>query len=73
MNRKKNMMELPFSSFEIIQHIDREPGILVAFAAFHPIALLLISLLPLWILKKQESILQKKPMEFLGFLSQLLL
>jgi len=46
------MMELPFNSIEIIQNIDREPGLLVAFAAFHPIALLLILLLPLWILKK---------------------
>lgn len=46
------MMELPFNSIEIIQNIDREPGLLVAFAAFHPIALLLVLLLPLWILKK---------------------
>lgn len=46
------MMELPFNSIEIIQNIDREPSLLVAFAAFHPIALLLVLLLPLWILKK---------------------
>lgn len=46
------MMELPFNSIEIIQNIDREPGLLVAFAAFHPIALLLVLLLPFWILKK---------------------
>lgn len=46
------MMELPFNSIEIIQNIDREPGLLVAFAAFHPIAFLLVLLLPLWILKK---------------------
>nr|WP_294923439.1 hypothetical protein [uncultured Flavobacterium sp.] len=46
------MMELPFNSIEIIQNIDREPGLLVAFAAFHPIALLLVLLLSFWILKK---------------------
>lgn len=46
------MMELPFNNIEIIQNIDREPGLLVAFAAFHPIALLLVLLLPFWILKK---------------------
>lgn len=60
------MMELPFSSFEIIQHIDREPGILVAFAAFHPIALLLISLLPLWILKKTEIYTPKETYGIFG-------
>lgn len=66
MNKKKNMMELPFNSIEIIQSIDREPGILVAFAAFHPIALLLILLLPLWILKKTGVYIPKETYGIFG-------
>jgi len=44
-------MELPFNIIEILRHIEAEPGILVAFAAFHPFVLLLLTI-PLWILKK---------------------
>ncbi|MFC4163287.1 hypothetical protein ACFOWU_06470 [Epilithonimonas zeae] len=44
-------MELPFNIIDILQHIEAEPGILVAFAAFHPFALLLL-LIPLGIFKK---------------------
>jgi hypothetical protein len=45
-------MEFPFNSIAIIESINREPGLLVGFAAFHPIVLLLVLLFPLWILKK---------------------
>ena len=44
-------MESTFNIIEIIRHIEREPGILVAFAAFHPFALLVLTI-PLWIIKK---------------------
>ena len=44
-------MESTFNIIEIIRHIESEPGILVAFAAFHPFALLLLTI-PLWIIKK---------------------
>jgi len=44
-------MELPFSILEILRHIEAEPGVLVAFAAFHPFVLLLLTI-PLWIFKK---------------------
>lgn len=44
-------MELPFNIIEILRHIETEPGVLVAFAAFHPFVLLLLTI-PLWILKK---------------------
>ncbi|WP_027382447.1 hypothetical protein [Epilithonimonas caeni] len=44
-------MELPSEIINIIQNIDAEPGTLVAFAAFHPFALIVL-IVPLWILKK---------------------
>lgn len=44
-------MELPFSFIDIVRHIEAEPGVLVAFAAFHPFALLVL-MIPLWIFKK---------------------
>ena len=55
-------MESTFNIIEIIRHIEREPGILVAFAAFHPFALLLLTI-PLWIIKKIGIY---KPSEELG-------
>jgi hypothetical protein len=55
-------MESTFNIIEIIRHIEREPGILVAFAAFHPFALLLLTI-PLWIIKKVGIY---KPSEELG-------
>lgn len=56
-------MELPFNLIEILQHIESEPGILVAFAAFHPFALLVVMIIPLWILRK---IGLYKPIQTLG-------
>lgn len=44
-------MELPFNVIDILSRIQAEPGILVAFAAFHPFAFLLLAI-PLWIIKK---------------------
>ncbi|WP_312824984.1 hypothetical protein [Epilithonimonas sp.] len=44
-------MELPFSIIEILRYIEEEPGILIAFAAFHSFALMLL-IIALWILKK---------------------
>lgn len=44
-------MELPFNIIDILRNIESEPGVLVMFAAFHPFALLLLTI-PLWIFKK---------------------
>lgn len=44
-------MELPFNLIDILSRIQDEPGILVAFAAFHPFVFLLLAI-PLWIIKK---------------------
>ena len=55
-------MELHFNLIDLLHHIQDEPGILVAFAAFHPFALLLLTI-PLWILKK---IGLYKPVQTLG-------
>lgn len=55
-------MELHFNFIDLLRHIQDEPGILVAFAAFHPFALLLLTI-PLWILKK---IGLYKPVQTLG-------
>jgi len=44
-------MELHFNIIDILHSIEAEPGVLVAFAAFHPFALMIL-LIPLWILKK---------------------
>lgn len=46
------MMELPFEIFNLLRKIQAEPAILVFFAAFHPVALLILVILPLSILKK---------------------
>lgn len=56
-------MELPFNIIEILRLLEEKPVILVFFAAFHPVALLLISLIPLWILRKTGLF---KPKEHLG-------
>ena len=55
-------MELPFNFIDILRSIEAEPGVLVAFAAFHPFALLLLTI-PLWILKKVGIY---KPIQNLG-------
>ncbi|MPT32186.1 hypothetical protein [Epilithonimonas hungarica] len=55
-------MELPFNMIDILRNIEAEPGVLVAFAAFHPFALVIL-IIPLWILKK---IGVYKPIESLG-------
>lgn len=55
-------MELPFNFIDILRHIEAEPGILVAFASFHPFALLLL-VIPLWIFKKLGIY---KPVQELG-------
>ena len=55
-------MELPFSFIDILRSIESEPGVLVAFAAFHPFALLLLTI-PLWLFKKLGIY---KPAETLG-------
>ena len=55
-------MELPFNIIDILRHIEAEPGILVAFAAFHPFALMIL-ILPLWIFKKVGIY---KPIQNLG-------
>lgn len=55
-------MELHFNFIDLLRHIHDEPGILVAFAAFHPFALLLLTI-PLWILKKVGLY---KPVQTLG-------
>ncbi len=55
-------MELPFSFIDILRHIESEPGVLVAFSAFHPFALLLLTI-PLWLFKKLGIY---KPAETLG-------
>lgn len=55
-------MELPFNIIDILRNIETQPGILVAFAAFHPFGLI-IFLIPLWILRKVGLY---KPAENLG-------
>lgn len=55
-------MELPFNIINILRSIESEPGVLVAFAAFHPFVLLLLTI-PLWIFKK---IGVYKPVQELG-------
>jgi len=44
-------MELSFNIIDILRNVEAEPGVLVAFAAFHPFALILL-IIPLWIFKK---------------------
>ena len=55
-------MELPFNIIDILRNIEAQPGILVAFAAFHPFALVVL-IIPLWILKKVGIY---KPIQNLG-------
>jgi hypothetical protein len=52
--------------FRILEAIDKQPGILVAWAAFHPFALLLL-LIPLWILKKLGLHKPKEELGLVGF------
>ncbi len=58
-------MELSFDIIEIIRRIHEEPGILVAFAAFHPFAFLLLCI-PFGVLKKTWNY---TPNENIGLLS----
>lgn len=44
-------MELSSKFFELANYINREPGVLVAFASFHPLLLLVLGI-PLFLLKK---------------------
>lgn len=44
-------MELSSKFFELAHYINREPGVLVAFASFHPIVLFVLGI-PLFVLKK---------------------
>lgn len=59
-------MELPSEIISILQNINREPGVLVAFAAFHPLALFFLSI-PLWILKKIGIYKPKENLGLFGF------
>lgn len=45
-------MALPSSLVAFLEHLDQEPGLLVAWAAFHPIALAFVLGIPLWLLSK---------------------
>lgn len=55
-------MELPFNIIDILRTIEAEPGFLVAFAAFHPFAIMILAI-PLWIFRKMGVY---KPAEELG-------
>lgn len=55
-------MELPFNIIDILRTIEAEPGFLVAFAAFHPFAIMVLAI-PLWIFRKMGVY---KPAEELG-------
>lgn len=55
-------MELPFNIIDILRIIEAEPGFLVAFAAFHPFAIMVLAI-PLWIFRKMGVY---KPAEELG-------
>ena len=59
-------MELPSEIIDILQKINREPGILVAYASFHPFAFLLL-LIPLWIFKKIGIYKPKENLGLFGF------
>ncbi len=59
-------MELPFNFIDILRNIVAEPGILVAFAAFHPFALLLLTI-PLWIFKKMGIYKPAQELGIFGF------
>jgi hypothetical protein len=58
-------MELPFETIKIIKIIYNEPGILVAFAAFHPFALLVL-FIPLWFFKKIGIYTPKEELNLFG-------
>jgi hypothetical protein len=59
-------MELPFDIINILESIEHEPGILVAYAAFHPFAILLL-FVPLWIFKKIGFYKPKDNLGLFGF------
>lgn len=59
-------MELPFNIIDILHSIEAEPGFLVAFAAFHPFALLIL-LIPLWIFRKIGVYKPAEELEIFGF------
>lgn len=59
-------MELPFNIIDILPTIEAEPGFLVAFAAFHPFALLLLTI-PLWIFKKAGVYTPAQELGIFGF------
>lgn len=59
-------MELAFNFMDVLHKIHHEPGVLVAFAAFHPF--IFIVLLPfLWILKKTGLYVPKTRTGLFGF------
>ncbi|MEO5910171.1 MAG: hypothetical protein ABIP95_04740 [Pelobium sp.] len=60
-------MEFPSKIIDVLKYIEHEPGITVAFAAFHPFALLIILLIPLWILKKTGIYKSKPDLGSFGF------
>ena len=58
-------MELPFKFIDILYKISNEPGILVAFAAFHPFTF--VVLIPFfWILKKLGIYAPKRDIGLFG-------
>lgn len=59
-------MELPFNIIDILRAVESEPGYLVAFAAFHPFALMLL-LIPLWIFKKAGVYSPAQELGIFGF------
>ena len=59
-------MELPFNIIDILRIIEAEPGVLVAFAAFHPFALMIL-MIPLWIFKKVGIYTPSQELGMFGF------
>lgn len=59
-------MELPFEIIKILKYVEREPGILVAYAAFHPVALLLLYI-PFIVFKKIGLYKPKDTLSKFGF------
>ncbi len=59
-------MELSSEIVQVLQEINREPGVLVAYAAFHPFAFLLL-LIPLWLFKKIGIYKPKENLGLFGF------
>lgn len=60
-------MELPFNIIETLHFLEDNPATLVFFAAFHPFALLLISLIPMWIFRKIGLFKPKEHLSNFGF------